>query len=486
MISTAVCSRSTRCLLSAIVLGTLLLSLGCVSTKSMPFETFAKVDRGETKLPPECGQAARREMEDLAASQVMASERIVRFWEKIVKDYEAHLLEAPTVIERDAQIQKLVDTYADYPEKETLLAEIMGYSWPYGLKGYDKAMNLPGPASAAPSDLEQNVLAKRAWPLWVWGRRIPTAQFPANYAHISPTWHTTYAAHREDIHRFWLSVNMVILRQIEYSRNRMVDRGEPVNPDARGATPLPILDGQENRLFALMGVLGRSPAFMWDYKRYEPLAIGGNACRLPCSEAYGLSNAWTSILYSQAKGLQWVATGNFRPGEPKVGNMALYRQEGVGWFLFPMIGYGWGDVTRYPLTSEGINAGAPVKEGGGFSLWPLFIWGKGKGMSPNGSTVRGNTWGIPIAYAQANIKDDKGMAINVREALHFLAYFSVNIQDNQRSYAADTVGLGLLWMSTYDGKTGNSVNGPLWGAFGWGRNNGREIIRIFGFPFERK
>ena len=476
-------SLSRRLVFLAFLAAILVLSGGCVSVKSMPFETFAKIERGTHALPPECLEVARQDMGVVAWWQENSAKSVVEFWEKMASEYDDFLDRdaAPQIL--DQRIGQLVERYAEYPDKQSVRVELIESAWPYGLKQCPIGAGYPAGAPIPATFADEGVRAARAWPLWVWGARVPADKFPPNYAGLATLWPAAYAAHREDLLTFWLSVNLTMRRQEAYLRMTQGGEGR-VQAGAlanREDCPLPILSGFEQRLFDLRGAFGAMPVVVRDMQCFHPLGSGADACPLVRSEVYGLGNAWTSVLFSKAQGVQWLATGRCRPGEPKPGPLALYMQEGIGWLLFPAIGYVRGSVTRYPLV-EAKQAGPPQRVASILSLWPLFLYGSGKGLTASDATLDGKAIGVPLLFAYADIGDDRGMHLNVKEVLHFLLYAGVNFENRYRDFTTHLVGLGALWTSHYNGKTADSRSGPLWGLFGWGRSGGHEVIRIFGFP----
>ena len=235
------------------------------------------------------------------------------------------------------------------------------------------------------------------------------------------------------------------------------------------------------RLRQLRARFATMPLFQKDADRFRPATGDAEPCPMPRVEMFGRGLAWTAVIFSYASGQHWLATGRYGDPATEPQEMSLYRQMGYGWYLFPFVGWGQGSVLRYPLR-ETAQAGPPEIVGSAVTLWPLWVYVQGEGLAVNGNNTSGYAYGVPLVFAWGDAQDRHGMHVQVSEVLHFLLYAGVTVTEPQRSYSVDAVGAGLLWLSTYDQKSDSAVNGPLWGAFGWGKLGGEPVYRVFGIP----
>ena len=479
----------------ACALLTLAAAAGCVTRESVPYREFAQFETMPyvQRIPEMCVRLTHDDLRKEAMAQRALAEGVLAFWEGVGSadgPYANYLAEPGNNMALiDSQIGAIVADFASYPDKESLAAELSANDWPHGLRDYQ--LGSSGETAdrlAAPLLPGQAAIAVRAWPVWVKRMQPPQGVFPADFAALDRSWTASYASHRRELRRFWVTVKLTMARQAEHARlyARIRTAGQDVPGMAeRGGAPLPLEAASEDRLRKLRARFALLPLFQKDYDSFRPSSTGPEPCPMPRVEMFGKGRAWTTVVFSYGYGQHWLATGRYDNPATEPVDMSLYRQMGFGWYVFPFVGWGEAKVLRYPLRDTAQTA-PPETVGEGWTLWPLFLYGKGEGLNVEGNNIGGHAYGVPLIFAWGEVQDRHGMRVQAAEALHFLLYAGVNVTQPQHSYAVDALGLGAIWLSTYDQKSDTSVNGPLWGAFGWGKLAGDPVYRVFGFPIRAK
>jgi len=137
-----------------------------------------------------------------------------------------------------------------------------------------------------------------------------------------------------------------------------------------------------------------------------------------------------------------------RPAEEPMG-----RFHNVLWSLGPA--WGWFDLEDHPYDAEG------------WFFTPLMAAGLG-----------------PLLWTSFDVDSDEVDVAVHGPLVGLLGYMSV-VDHEDRDRMRMVIG-GALWMDYSDvdgaGQVRDSMHGPLWGMFGWGRSNGRPAIRLLWIP----
>ncbi len=459
---------------------------GCTTIRKMPHETFAKLSPDTQNVPTECVVAGMSDLRVMSQWQRAAAQETVEFWQDSTKVYKPFLVQSPTSDRIDAMVASLVEHYANYSDRASVREELLGYNWPFGLrniklKSTDNALgSIASPPDATPG------LAASAWPRWVALARKPGGAIPRYDAEDMSEWYKIYAANREDILKFWLSVSLTVRRQYSYvlaNETSRITRPVMVSPEKRPNIPLPLLDDYSNRMLDAFAYFSRFPVFRRDYDRFREVG-GVDGCRIPSAESYAFVDTWGMGLFFRGQAAHWLATARVGNGSEQEVAPALVHQQGSGWFLFPIIGWGTGAVDRFSINTDG-TADPVQRTAQGFTFWPLILYAQGSGLTMDGYEVEGSAYGVPLLYATAGFHNNRGLHYRHREALHYLLYWGEDAVSPRETRSTHAWGLGTLWYSHYNDGAGRSLNGPFWGWFGWGYRRGEPVWRIFGIPFAR-
>lgn len=468
------------------------MAAGCVTSNSVPYPEFAQLEpipRVDT-VEEKCVLLTQSDLHKEARSQRILAKDVLEFWERAGKEYEPYLADSRTdAALLDRQIAALVARYATCSDKASVAAELSDMDWPNGLRNYQLGSGGEAPDRLAPPLLpDQSAMAVKAWPIWVKRTLAPQGTFPADFGELNRSWVGSYESYRRELRRFWLAVALTMDRQRahwEMHREAGTAKEDIPPPAERDGAALPLDSGNDERLRQLRARFATMPLFQKDADRFRPASTGSEPCPMPRVEMFGRGLAWTAVVFSYASGQHWLATGRYGDPATEPEEMSLYRQMGYGWYVFPFLGWGQGSVLRYPLRGAA-QAGPPEIVGSAVTLWPLWIYAQGEGLSVNGNNTSGYAYGVPLIYAWGDAQDRHGMHVQASEALHGLLYTGVTVTEPPHSYSVDAVGAGLFWLSTYDQKSDSSTNGPLWGAFGWGKLAGEPVYRVFGVPIRSR